>query len=115
MSTFIEQNCTVEFNGSKFTSGGAHIVDCPDGFRRGVVYAKPASEALQLSPNKPCPGIVTDWHGNKITSAYFGPVYRGNFCKMRSVSFTLDGIKYTGRYCPDWATAVRVRSTKRVK
>jgi hypothetical protein len=102
MPNFVEENCTITHEGKEFISGGAWIADCTDGYRRGVVYA---------SPTKKC---VTDWHGNKIADAVFGPIYQGNYCKMQSVSFIVDGVKFSGRYCPDWACAVRVRSTKRV-
>ena len=79
------------------------MCDCTDGYRRGVVYARPSS------------GIVTDWHGRVIASATFGRPYRGGFgARMRSVRFTVDGVTYTGRYGCDWAQAVRVRSTTKV-
>lgn len=110
MSTFIEQDCTVEHEGRHFTCGGAHLVDCTDGFRRGVVYAKVHARSLERTI-----GVVTDWHGAKLADCTFGPIYQGIFCRMRSVSFTLDGVRYTGRYCPDWADAVRVRSTKKIQ
>lgn len=103
-STFVETDCTVEHEGKRYTSGGACIVDCSDGYRRGVVYV-----GRDLGQD-----IVTDWHGNTIALARLGPVYRGNFCRMQSVSFTLHGVRYHGRYCPDWAQCVRIRSTKKV-
>lgn len=111
MTTFIEENCTITHEGQEFTSGGAWLCDCSDGYRRGVVYAKPI---IRVAEGHPAHGHVTDWHGNKIADAMFGVPYRGNFCMMRSVAFELDGIKYTGRYAPDSSEAVRVRSTKRV-
>lgn len=117
MSTFVETNCVIEHEGQTFESGGAWLCDCTDGYRRGVVYAKPDKmnhdwrEAMQFTAS----GVVTDWHGNVLAKATFGPVYRGGFgAKMRSVRFTVDGVTYTGRYGCDWAQAVRVRSTKRV-
>ena len=114
MPTFVEENCTIAHDGKEFTAGGAFVLDCTDGYRRAVVYAKPDTHHTMgcrsaREPQAACPGIVTDWHGNKIASASFGPIYRGNLCKMRSVSFTLDGVKFAGRYCPDWADCVRVR------
>lgn len=100
--TFVERDCVVEHEGRCFESGGAQMVDCRDGFRRGVVYAKPGAN------------MVTDWHGNKLADATFGLTFQGNFCSMRSVAFVLDGVRFTGRWCPDWADAVKVRSTKRI-
>ena len=102
MPNFIEENCKIEHAGKTFESGGSFVVDCTDGFRRGIVYAKPDK------------GIVTTWHGETIARAKYGSIYQGNFCKMQSVSFTLDGILFTGRYCPDWAQMVRVKSTKKI-
>ena len=122
MSTFVEQSCVIEHNGQQFESGGAWLCDCSDGYRRGVVYAKVdeyTETALaaysRFAVSYPRRGIVTDWHGNKIADALYGRPYRGGFgAKMRTVSFVLDGVTYTGRYGCDWSEAVRVRSTKKV-
>lgn len=103
ITPFIEENCEIELQGQKFESGGAFIAYCTDGYMRGVVYAKPELRA------------VTTWHGKLIAEASFGRTYQGNFCKMRSVLFEIDGIRFTGRYCPDWAQMIRVRSTKKVE
>lgn len=100
----IEQNCTFEHEGRTYESGGAYLVDCPDGKMRGVVY-------VQCSDVPGHPHKVTTWHGDFI--AYVALTdYQGNFCKMRRVSFTYKGRKFVGDYCPDWADAVKVRSTK---
>lgn len=122
MATFIEEDCTVTHEGRSFTAGGAWLCDCTDGYRRGVVYTKPADpiqakpgDITGPAPSYPRRGIVTDWHGNKIADASFGHPYRGGFgAKMRTVRFTVDGVEYAGRYGCDWRDAVRVRSTKRV-
>ena len=98
MAGFIEENCVIEHEGQQFESGGAWLCECTDGYWRGVVYAKPSA------------GVVTDWHGNMIAAASFGQTYQGNFSKMRSVSFTWQGKRFTGRYCPDWADAIKVRA-----
>lgn len=100
---FVEEDCTITHEGRTFTAGGAWLADCPDGYRRGVVYANPGA------------GIVTDWHGNVIARASYGKPYQGPFCTMQSVSFVVDGILYAGRWCPDWASAVNVRSTRKVQ
>ena len=119
METLLERDCTISHEGREFASGGAWLAKCSDGYWRGVVYAKPADPIQtpirgQYAPSYPRRGIVTDWHGNKLADATFGATYRGNYCKMRSVRFALDGVTFTGRYCPDTADAVRVRSTKKV-
>ena len=115
MNTFIEQICVIELEGRHFESGGAWLLDCSDGYRRGVVYVKPNTGPIADMRRFACPGIVTNWHGNKIADARFGSIYRGGFgARMRSVYFTLDGITYTGRYGCDWSQACRVKSTKKV-
>lgn len=112
-ATFVETGCVITHEGQSFESGGAFLCDCTDGYRRGVVYAKPNDDVL--FKNQGCRGVVTDWHGNKVADAILGPVYRGGFgARMRAVSFTLDGVTYMGRYGCDWADAVRVRSTVKV-
>jgi len=95
---FIEKDCIFELDGKKFESGGAWIVPCSDGRFRGVVYEKEE--------------YVSTWHGEKIAPAKFGRVYRGKFCKMQSVSFTYEGKRFYGKYCPDWSQAIRVKSAK---
>ena len=48
MTTYIEQDCTIEHEGRKFTSGGAVIT--PD-----YLVAYPGDN-----------GVLGDWHGNQI-------------------------------------------------
>jgi hypothetical protein len=100
---FIEKSCTIKHRGKSYTSGGSFVANCSDGYARGVVYVDPKENR------------VTTWHGKKIATASLGRTFQGNFCKMRSVSFEFAGAKFTGRYCPDWADAVKVRSTTKVK
>ena len=99
---FVEKDCVIEHEGKKFESGGAFICLCTDGYIRGVVYSTMDQES------------VTTWHGEKIADAEYGPEYRGNFCKMQAVTFEHGGVKFHGRYCPDWSQMIRVRSTKKV-
>lgn len=98
----IEQDCTVEHEGKKYEASGSYLVRCSDGFSRGIVYA-----------GKDCRSVTT-WHGEKLADATFGATWQGNFCKMRCVSFTVDGVRYRGSYCPDWADAIKVKSTRKV-
>ena len=97
-TTFIETDCKIEHEGKSFESGGSFICECSDGYLRGIVYAKPENKT------------VVTWHGEVIAKAIFGRIYQGNFCKMQSVSFDLNGKRFNGRYCPDWAQMVRVRA-----
>ena len=105
MAAFIEATCVFTHEGRSYEAGGAWIADCTDGYSRGVVYVKPQRDGHS-------DGAVTDWHGNFLAVAEYGPRFQGPFCRMRCVSFTFDGVRYYGRYCPDWSDAVRVRSTK---
>lgn len=95
-----DKECTIELGGKEFTSGGAYIAQCKDLVFRGVVY---------VSSDKK---HVKTWHGEIIAPIDTLRDYQGNFCKMRRVTFTLKGIKFTGDYCPDWAECVKVRSTR---
>jgi hypothetical protein len=47
---YIEKNCTVEHKGRKFESGGAIVTD----------------DYLIAYPSNSEPGVLTDWHGNRI-------------------------------------------------
>lgn len=47
-TTWVEQNCVIEFQGRKFESGGASV--SPD-----YLIAYPGKD-----------GVLTDWHGNRI-------------------------------------------------
>ena len=102
MTPLIEPDCTITHNGATFASGGAVLAPCTDGYWRGVVYQGTDS------------GTVRTWHGDKLAFASYGRPYQGNFCRMRSVTFTLGGITFHGRWCPDWADMIRVRSTRKV-
>ena len=113
--SFVKQNCTLEIDGRKFESGGSWICKCADGRYRGVVYVNPANGdsnpgAPYSSPLRSSAGIVTDWHGHKLADASFGARYQSTYCRMRAVSFTFEGRRYAGRYCPDTTQACRVRS-----
>ena len=83
MKTHIEQDCTVEHEGHKFTSRGAVVT--PD-----IVIA-------YLGNN----GVLTDWHGAtigtyRITSTW--PTPRSYVSgAMHQVRAVVDGVTYTGR------------------
>lgn len=101
MKAFIEQDCKIEHEGKVFESGGSYIVECEDGKYRGVVYVQESR-----------PREITTWAGEHIAYIDRYTLYRGNFCKMARVTFTLGGKKFIGEYCPDLCECVRVRSTK---
>jgi hypothetical protein len=99
--TFIEGPCAIEHEGKTFEAGGAWLRD-----GRGVVY-------VDVSPSPTRQHRVTDWHGKVLAAAELGPIYWGNYCRMRSVRFDYEGAAYVGRYCPDAGDAVRVRALKK--
>src|SRR3990172_12320233 len=100
---FAENDCTFDYKDHQFPAGGAFLQPCSDGRWRGVVYVR------EGPPNTGAAGHVTTWHGDVLAIAKLGRTYRGNFCKMRSIRFTWQGLRFMGRYCPDWSEAVRVR------
>ncbi len=122
---FVEEHCTITHEGRSFTSGGAWLAKCTDGYWRGVVYVSPRNGDGHLTepddkgmrrwnhaPHGSCGGIVTTWHGKKIADAWFGARYQSTYCRLRAVSFTYTGMKFTGRYCPDTSGACRVLARK---
>ncbi len=122
---FIEQDCTITHEDKSFTSGGSWLAERADkpGTWAGVVYVNPIDNDRSVTYQGiqgrcvsnviiPCRGTVTTWHGEHIADAQFGARYRGNYCRMRTVSFTYAGINFHGRYCPDTSQAVRVTGRK---
>jgi len=108
-TNYVETNCTITHNGRTFESGGMYIVPCSDGFYRGAVYVQPYVAGWEGHLAR-----VTTWHGDLVAVLDTLTNYRGNFCKMRRISFTLKGVKFVGDYCPDWSELCRVRSTRKV-
>jgi hypothetical protein len=98
---FVEENCSIELDGKIFTSRGSYLCHCNDGRVRGAVYVTVDGWN----------SFVSTWHGEKLANCSI-TYYRGNFCKMARVSFSLNGLKFIGDYCPDWSELVKVRSTK---
>lgn len=80
---YVERDCTFEFDGKKFTEGGALVTD-----RCIIAYPK-------------ANGILGDWHGNeigtwRIVSSWKTP--RSFYSStMHQIESTVDGIVYTGR------------------
>lgn len=85
---FIETDCTFEFQGKKFTSGGSFICQRKDnGKYGGIVYADTANNQ------------VTSWNGSIKILARFSPEYRHNMGgKIQHVWFTYQGINFYGKY-----------------
>jgi len=87
---FIETDCTFEFEGRSFESGGAFV--SPD---YAICYAKFDIEYRGAR------GIITDWHGNKlgdciITARWNTPksFISSHMCQIEA---TINGVVYTGR------------------
>jgi hypothetical protein len=100
MNPIIEKDCTIKHDGHEFTAGGSYFMQGKSGRIFGAVYVNPKA------------GTVTTWHGETIAKIDTFTPYRGNFCKMARVTFTFQGRKMIGDYCPDWADLCKVRSTK---
>lgn len=95
---FVETDCTIEFQGKKFTSGGSFIGKRIDNNKyEGIVYAEPETNE------------VTSWDGKLRIPAHFGKPFINNFgCKMQSVWFTYHGIRFYGLRGCDWRQDVKV-------
>ena len=95
---YIEQNCTVNFQGRKFTANGAFI-----GSNHAFVYVKTKQDQTI---------DVTNWRGKKLGCGMIHKVwsrtypYRGKVT-FYQVSFEIDGVRYSGRYSPDNGELVR--------
>ncbi len=108
---FIEQDCTITHEGKSFTASGSWLAERADkpGTWAGVVYVREG--VLRNGSISICHSVGT-WHGDFIAVCDLGDIYRGNYCRMRTVSFTHNGINFHGRYCPDTSQAVRVTGRK---
>ncbi len=82
-ATFVEKDCTFEFDGRTFESGGAVV-----SAQHIVVY--PRSD-----------GKVCDWHGNVLGEAFVLSSWRipRSFMAARMYSFAVyvNGVRYVGR------------------
>jgi len=95
METWTESNCTIEHEGRKFTSGGAHIDPV-------YLIGYPASpEGYQPTAGVRCNGgPLCDWHGNVIGSwraTRSWPVRSWIGSRMFQIYATVQGRTYTGR------------------
>ena len=83
IATYVEQDCTIEHEGRKFSSGGAVVTD-----KFIVVY--PRSD-----------GKVTDWHGNVLGEAFVLSSWRipRSYIASRMYSYAVyvNGVRYIGR------------------
>ena len=99
---FVDQDCTIEHEGHKFTSGGAFIGVDKNGKHRGTVYGDYDHKT------------VSNWDGSiKIPATYYGE-HRGNMGDRRIfVRFRYGGRNFFGRWFGmDWSQIVRVRECK---
>lgn len=69
---FVEPECTIEFQGRKFTSGGAWLMqNAKTGKLQGIMYANPQTHT------------VSTWSGNIKVNALFGRVFQSNWYNVR--------------------------------
>lgn len=83
---FVEQDCTISFEGKTFEAGGAFI--SPD-----FLIAYPDTETS---------GALKDWHGNVIGRCNVLSSWRINSwmsSHMFSYECFVDGVRYVGRGC----------------
>jgi hypothetical protein len=99
---FMEEECEIELQGKKFSSGGAYLGKRIDtGLHEGFFYAYPKE------------GKVGNWKGDKKVPAYFGTEWISNMGDTRQhVEFTWDGVKLSGTYYKSSGDVVRVKEVK---
>lgn len=81
---FVEQDCTIEHDGRKYTSGGAIVTE----------------DRITAYVGKD--GVVTDWHGNPIGTyviASSWPIQSYISRDMYAIHATVNGKLYKGRGC----------------
>jgi len=88
---FVERDCTIEFQGKSFTSGGAMIVG-----DRAIGYLEKNSETGKLE--------IRTWHGEKMGNAYIVSTWKlPRYCfisdEMMQVEAYIENKWYTGRTC----------------
>lgn len=100
LEPFVEQDCTVEFNGHLFESGGSFLCPGRDGLFEGILYAGD--------------GFLQTWHGDRRWPARITHRWRGNMGDRRCTwAVTINGRRFTGRQCScDWSQIVRLREVK---
>lgn len=94
---YIERDCTLEFEGRKFTSGGAFVTP-----ERIVAYVgKPLGDGMGVDRfGSTSRRALLDWHGRQIGTCYLSSKWRvhsyvGDY--LYQIYATVDGIQYTGR------------------
>lgn len=106
-----ETNCTFEFQGQKFTAGGADVTP-----EHATVYVKADAHAgccvVAGTPIK-----VSSWHGaalgsGRVVSTWFRWTPVLGRSRWVAVRFTIDGVTYAGRLNWDNGELVRGRAVK---
>lgn len=107
---FVENNCSIEFEGKKFTSGGAWLAIRKDtGKMAGQVY---------VTSEETSPGcyryFAQSWDGSIKVNAIVGDIWTSNFGdRRRSVWFRYQGRYFHGVWCSfDWTQLVTVKEVK---
>ena len=101
-SCLLDQDCTIEHEGQKFTSDGGFIGKDEKGKYGGILYGDWNYKT------------ITNWDGSvKIPARYYGE-HRGNMGDRRIfVRFRYEGRNFFGRWFGvDWSQIVRVGECK---
>ena len=101
-TAFIETDCTIEYDGKKFTSGGSWLMqNVKTGKYQGILYASPKTNE------------VTSWDGKLRIKAYFGKVFQGNMSKRQYCWFSYENHNFIGiNYSVDWQDCISVKEIK---
>ena len=85
---FMDQDCTIEHKGQKFTSGGAFLGIDKNGKMGGCIYGDYDFRH------------ITNWDGSiKVPARYYSSHYGSMGDKRVYVQFSYSGKKFFGRWC----------------
>ena len=94
----LDQDCTIELAGKKFTSNGAFIGKDKNNKRGGLLYAYEKT------------GQVGNWDGSIKVNAHFGHEWQNNMSDIRqSVYFAYEGHNFYGVYYKSGSDIIRCR------
>ena len=102
---YVETGCTLTFRRKSYTMGGSYFAfNRKTGKHEGMVYGD-----WNDSPDH-----VSNWHGDLVIPATYGPIWVSNMGdKRRSVRFTYAGITFAGIwYAIENNQCIKVREVK---
>ena len=97
MNTYVEQDCTIEVEGRKFTAGGAVVTEDFIVAYPGKIIPHSGIGCSNYKPRRE----LRDWHGNVIGTCFFSSTWETPRSwvsgEMHQIYATVNGVTYTGR------------------